>query len=265
MKNKVQQIGILLLCITQTCLLFAQDYKNAKLPIEDRVDDLLSRMTLEEKVAQLRIFHANQGVEAGVDGGLELSENVVERLNSVAKDYTFVSHKGFNLTNGERGVPTLKETPDAVLDNMVELASGADLTVLYIGGDEHTAKEAFFNGAIGDRADINPVGRQEELIQRIKALGKPVIVVLKHRRTLSINTIAAQADAMVLRPNKELKAFQKITLAPGETQQVSFTITPSMLKFTGVKMAPVLEAGAFEVMVGTSSAEGLTARFELQD
>jgi len=35
------------------------------------------------------------------------------------------------------------------------------------------------------------------LLEKIKALGKPVIVVLKHRRTLAINTIAEQADAIL--------------------------------------------------------------------
>jgi beta-glucosidase len=39
---------------------FAQDYKNAKLPIEARVTDLLKRMTLEEKVAQLQSTHASR-------------------------------------------------------------------------------------------------------------------------------------------------------------------------------------------------------------
>ncbi|MFK7982440.1 MAG: fibronectin type III-like domain-contianing protein, partial [Saprospiraceae bacterium] len=39
----------------------------------------------------------------------------------------------------------------------------------------------------------------------------------------------------VLRPDKELKSFQKIELAAGATKTVSFTITPDMLRFTGVR------------------------------
>ena len=34
-------------------------------------------------------------------------------------------------------------------------------------------------------------------MEKVKALGKPVIVVLKHRRTLSINTIAKEANAIL--------------------------------------------------------------------
>ncbi|HKV37349.1 MAG TPA: hypothetical protein VJP89_23600, partial [Pyrinomonadaceae bacterium] len=38
----------------------APDYKNASVPVERRVADLLSRMTLEEKVAQLTCLWANR-------------------------------------------------------------------------------------------------------------------------------------------------------------------------------------------------------------
>jgi beta-glucosidase len=61
--------------------------------------------------------------------------------------------------------------------------------------------------------------------------------------------------ASVLRPDKELKGFEKIELEPGETKKVDFTITPDMLKFTGVEMKPILEAGDYEVMIGASSQE----------
>lgn len=314
-----------------------------------------------------------------------LQEHTSNCLSQIASNYTFIGHRGFDLTHQEPAVPTLKDTPDSIIDDMVSIAEQADLSILFLGGDEYTAKEAFFNGAIGDRADIKPVGRQDELVQRIKALGKPVIVVLKHRRTLAINTIRQEADAIidcwdpsefgdealgklifgevspsgklpvtiprtigqlpfhysqkeinykkeylflekgplypfgyglsyasfeysnlelsntklnktseltvsvqvantgtikakevvqlyvkdviasVLRPNKELKAFQKITLEPGESKRVLFTITPQMLQFTGILMKPVIEAGTFEIMVGTSSEEGLKASFKLED
>jgi len=68
----------------------------------------------------------------------------------------------------------------------------------------------------------------------------------------------------VTRPDKELKGFEKITLNPGESKTVSFTITPKMLEFTGLTMEKILEAGDYTVMVGTSSKEGLTAQFRLE-
>ena len=67
----------------ETAKLSADDfitYKNSEASIEDRVEDLLSRMTLEEKISQLRMFHSNQGIELSATGEMELSDNVKQRL-----------------------------------------------------------------------------------------------------------------------------------------------------------------------------------------
>ena len=60
-----------------------------------------------------------------------------------------------------------------------------------------------------------------------------------------------------------LRRFGISELKPGETKTVEFTITPDMLVFTGLEMKPVLEAGEYEVMVGTSSADYQKAAFRL--
>jgi beta-glucosidase len=60
----------------------------------------------------------------------------------------------------------------------------------------------------------------------------------------------------VTRPVKELRGFQKITLAPGETKTVTLDITPEALAFYDVAMKWVVEPGEFEVMVGNSSRDG---------
>ena len=68
---------------THFCLIStAQDYKKKTLSIESRVDDLLSKMTIEEKVSQMRIFHARRGIELDTNGKLELSEDVKTRLKN---------------------------------------------------------------------------------------------------------------------------------------------------------------------------------------
>ncbi len=64
--------------------------------------------------------------------------------------------------------------------------------------------------------------------------------------------------ATVTRPIKLLKGFQKITLAPGETETVSFEIKPNMLALLNRQMESVVEPGLFDVMVGGSSAETTT-------
>ena len=67
----------------------------------------------------------------------------------------------------------------------------------------------------------------------------------------------------VTRPNKELKGFEKIELNPGESKTVTFTITPKMLEFTGIKMEKIIEPGDYKVMIGTSSNEYLETSFKL--
>ena len=59
----------------------------------------------------------------------------------------------------------------------------------------------------------------------------------------------------VTRPVKELKGFQKISLKPGESKQVIFTITPEDLKFYNYDLKFDWESGDFQIMIGTNSKE----------
>ncbi len=78
---------------------------------------------------------------------------------------------------------------------------------------------------------------------------------------LYIHDIAAS----VTRPVRELKGFKRITLEPRGKETVEFTLTPKDLEFLGRDMKPVLEPGEFQVIVGTSSDNGLQSVFEVVD
>jgi beta-glucosidase len=67
----------------------------------------------------------------------------------------------------------------------------------------------------------------------------------------------------VTRPVKELKAFQRITLQPGESRQVEFTIGPKQLAFVNESMQPVVEPGFFEILVGTNSVDLQATQLEV--
>jgi beta-glucosidase len=58
------------------------------------------------------------------------------------------------------------------------------------------------------------------------------------------------------RPVKELKAFRKLFLQPGETKSVAFDITPEQLAFYDIHMRYLVEPGEFDIMVGSSSCDG---------
>lgn len=64
----------------------------------------------------------------------------------------------------------------------------------------------------------------------------------------------------VVRPVKELKGFQKIFLKKGESKTVSFNISPEDLKFYDEDLNYDWEAGEFDIMIGTSSADVQTKR-----
>jgi beta-glucosidase len=69
----------------------------------------------------------------------------------------------------------------------------------------------------------------------------------------------------VTRPVKELRGFRRITLRPGETQSVSFTLGAKDLAFYDRALDLIVEPGFFRVFVGTSSERVDEARFELVD
>ncbi len=71
--------------------------------------------------------------------------------------------------------------------------------------------------------------------------------------------------ATVTRPVRELRGFKRITLKREEQQTIEFTLTPGDLKFYDRDMNRVLEPGEFQVIVGTSSDNGMQSVFEVVD
>jgi beta-glucosidase len=59
----------------------------------------------------------------------------------------------------------------------------------------------------------------------------------------------------VTRPVKELKAFRKISLAPGAEEKVTFVLTPEDLKFYDNNLKYDWEAGDFDIMIGGNSRD----------
>ncbi|SLJ92601.1 beta-glucosidase [Salegentibacter salarius] len=70
--------------------------------------------------------------------------------------------------------------------------------------------------------------------------------------------------ASTTRPIKELKGFEAVSLAPGETKTVTFEINEEMLQFYTANEKWESEAGEFEVMVGGNSRDLQTVKFSLK-
>lgn len=65
----------------------------------------------------------------------------------------------------------------------------------------------------------------------------------------------------VTRPQQELKGLRRVTLQPGESRQLAFTLTHDDLALWDEGMAWTVEPGEFEVMVGGSTAAAARGRF----
>jgi beta-glucosidase len=260
----------------------------------------------------------------------------------------------------------------------VAAARDADQIILAIGDTEQTSREGWAQTHLGDRTSLDLVGEQQALFDALRALNKPLVVVLINGRPASTVTIAEKANALlegwylgeqgghamadvlfgdvnpggklpvtiargvgqlpvfynakpsarrgylfdsvdplfpfgyglsytsfeigtpslsadhigidgsvtvsvrvrnsgaragdetvqlyvhqlvgsVTRPIKELKAFERIALAAGESKTVSFTLTPETFRMWNVAMQRVVEPGSFEVMVGPNSVDLKTA------
>ena len=105
-----------------------------------------------------------------------------------------------------------------------------------------------YGKAIADKKNIS--GSEEITITiPVKNIGK-----VKGKEVVQL--YVGDEKCSVLRPVKELKAFQKIELAPGEEQVVSFKIGKDALKFFSETVHDwVAEPGAFKIYIGSSSAD----------
>jgi len=258
----------------------------------------------------------------------------------------------------------------------------ADVAVVVIGTNESTSREAWSDEHLGDVADLQLTSQQDELVEAVRATGKPVVVLLINGRPLAVTRIAETIPAIlegfylgqeggtavaevlfgdvnpggklpisvprhvgqlpvyygrkptsfrpyldltreplfpfghglsytsfkldnvrispekigpagratvtvdvtntgprpgdevvqlyirdrvasVTQPVKQLRGFERVTLAPGERKTVHFDLGPVALRLTDENMARVVEPGLFDVLIGTSSAKLSTFTLEV--
>jgi beta-glucosidase len=333
--------------------------------------------------------NANRGLLGGYSGVPKHNVTVLDGIRQkVGKRAKVLYREGCKITiggswNQDEVVPSDPEEDRKAIAEAVRVAKKADVIVLAIGGNEQTSREAWGLKHMGDRTSLDLIGRQEELVKAMIALGKPVIVFLFNGRPLSINYVAQNVPVIyecwylgqetgravanvlfgdynpggklpisvprsvghlpvfynykpsarrgylfddvsplyafgyglsyttfklenarltknriarngstrvlvditntgkregsevvqlyirdvvssVTRPVKELKAFKKVGLNPGESTTVELDINPASLAFYDVNMKYVVEPGDFEIMVGTSSRDSDLTKMKLQ-
>ncbi|HUU15794.1 MAG TPA: glycoside hydrolase family 3 N-terminal domain-containing protein [Sedimentisphaerales bacterium] len=112
-----------------------------------------------------------------------------------------IYHEGCKITIGgswqaDEVVPSDSEEDRKSIAEAVKVAQKADCIVLAIGGNEQTSREAWERNHMGDRANLDMVGLQDELVDTIVATGKPVIALLFNGRPLSIRNLTEKVPAI---------------------------------------------------------------------
>jgi beta-glucosidase len=59
----------------------------------------------------------------------------------------------------------------------------------------------------------------------------------------------------VTRPVKELRGFRRVSIDPGKTEKIEFTLGPEELSFLNRDMRRIVEPGTFKIMAGGNSVD----------
>lgn len=111
-------------------------------------------------------------------------------------------HPGVKLTaDGDWWLDTITPADKAQNLKMIEeakkTAQNADVIILFIGGSEATTREGWASNHLGDRASIELPAQQNELIDAMLSLKKPVITVLINGQPMGVDEISGRVNALV--------------------------------------------------------------------
>ena len=111
-------------------------------------------------------------------------------------------HPGVKLTaNGDWWLDTIQPADKAENLTMIEeakkTARNADVIILFIGGSEATTREGWASNHLGDRASIELPAQQNELVEAMLSLKKPVVTVLINGQPMGIDEISGRVNAVV--------------------------------------------------------------------
>jgi len=140
--------------------------------------------------------NAHRGLLGGYSGVPKRNVTVLEGIQQkVGKRAKVLYSEGCKITiggswNQDEVVPSDPEEDRRQIAEAVKVAKKADVIVLAIGGNEQTSREAWGLNHMGDRTSLDLIGRQNDLVKAMVALGKPVIAFLFNGRPLAANYLS---------------------------------------------------------------------------
>ncbi|MCU6453728.1 glycoside hydrolase family 3 C-terminal domain-containing protein [Sphingomonas sp. A2-49] len=180
----------------------------------------------------------------GQEGGTAMAEALFGRINPGAKlPVTVVREVGqvplyYNAKPSTgRGYLFADSKP------LFPFGHGLSYTRFTIGEPRLSSPRIGIAGTVRVEVDVANVGARA---------GDEVVQLYVHDRVASI-----------VRPVRELKGFERVTLAPGETRTVRFDLGPEAFRFFDRDMREVVEPGLFDISVGPNSVDLKTATLEI--
>jgi beta-glucosidase len=100
-------------------------------------------------------------------------------------------------SSADRVVPADPDANRGRIAEAVALARDSDVAVVVVGDNEQTAREAYAESHLGDRADLRLVGQQEDLVRAVLDTGTLTVVVLINGRPPALPELAERAPAIL--------------------------------------------------------------------
>lgn len=133
---------------------------------------------------------------------------------------------------------------DAGFDPLYPFGYGLSYTAFAYGEPQLSAKELSVNEVLTVTFDLKNTG--------------------KYEGTEIAQLYVQDKFGSVTRPVKELKRFERVTLKPGETKQITFTLPIEELVFWNINMKKVVEPGDFVLWVAPNSVDGNSTEFKVK-
>lgn len=116
---------------------------------------------------------------------------------SYSEGCRLIEENQWNRWYKDKITPTTTEDNIARIEEAVKIAEKVDVIILALGSDEALNREGWAENHLGDRSSIELFGQQNELLNRMSKLGKPIVVTLFNGAPLAIQNVQEKAKSIL--------------------------------------------------------------------
>jgi beta-glucosidase len=158
----------------------------------------------KNKVKKVAIIGPN-GNKCLLGGYADVPKQVVSPLQGLREKYPqieFLYAEGTRITDSgdwfsDKSALTSRKDNLVRIAEAVEVAKKADVVILMLGGNEAVSKEAWSAGHMGDLANLDLMGDQNELVEALKVANRPTAAFVFSGPPLAISKLDQAVPAIV--------------------------------------------------------------------